>query len=316
MMKPVVSFLTPVKNVAGFLPEAVASLQSFAFHDWEIVIVDDHSEDETLARSLRLAEEDSRIRVVVNPWRGIVSGLNAAYAASSGGTIKFLDGDDVMSPRFVDRLPDILAEEASYHDALVVDEKLNLINVLRMTNRFQSQPYISLIRGGVVSPPRWSWTFSRRIADILFPLPALPSLHEDFWIALVIKKTAARIVHFDDPLYLYRQRPGQTFGGLYNFSPKIVQTRAEAMGRVLEAVTERTPFFGEGVPGFAEALASMKKYYALMARPKTATLEILGLRLPWGQRLKLWVVLKSPRAAALLSRFKSGRASRWLARLK
>jgi len=315
-MKPLVSFLTPVKNVGAFLDEAVASVRALNFTAWEIVIADDHSEDDTYTRAVRLSAGDPRIQVVVNPGRGIVSGLNAAYAACSGGHIKFLDGDDVIGPRFADRLNDLLAEEASYHDAVVVDEKLGPINVLRLTDRFQIQPYRSLFRGGVVSPPRWAWTFSRRIAEGIFPLPPLPSLHEDYWIALIIKKTAARIVHVDEPLYLYRQRPGQIFGGLYNFSPKIVRTRAEAMSRVLETVEERAAFFGDGVPGFEEALNSMKSYYRLMARPGASTRAILGLRLPRGQRLKLWVVLKRPRTAAFLSRLKSGRASRWLARLK
>ena len=315
-MTPAVSFLTPVKNVGAYLDEAVGSLQSLVFRDWEIVIADDHSDDDTLARAARLAATDPRIRVVSSPGQGIVAGLNAAYAVSSGGHLKFLDGDDVVISRLAERLPELLAEEASYHDAVVVDEKLAPINVLRMTNRFQAQPYVSLFRGGVVSPPRWAWLFSRRIADVLFPMPVLPSIHEDFWIALVIKKTAPRIVHFDDPLYLYRQRAGQIYGGLYNFAPEIVRTRAEAMGLILDAVESRSAFFGEGVSGFAEALASMKGYYRLMARPDASMKEIFGLKLPWCQRWKLWFVLKSPRMAALLSRFKSGRASRWLSRLK
>jgi glycosyltransferase involved in cell wall biosynthesis len=299
-MKPLVSFLTPVKNVGAFLDEAVASVRALNFPEWEIVIVDDHSEDDTYARAVRMAAGDPRIKVVVNPGRGIVAGLNFAYAACTGGHVKFLDGDDVIGPRFAGRLNDLLAEEASYHDAVVVDEKLAPISVLRLTDRFQIQPYVSLFRGGVVSPPRWAWTFSRRIAEGIFPLPSLPSLHEDYWIALIIKKTAARIIHFDEPLYLYRQR----------------RIRAEAMNRVLEAVGDRAAFFGAGVPGFEEALTSMKSYYQLMARPEASTRDIFGLRLPRGQRLKLWVVLKRPRTAAFLSRFKSGRASRWLARLK
>ena len=88
------------------------------------------------------------------------------------------------------------------------------------------------------------------------------------------------------------------------------------MNRVLEAVEDRADYFGNGVPDFEVALASMKSYYRMMARPGASTRDILGLRLPWGQRIKLWVVMKAPRTAAFLSRFKSGRASRWLVRLK
>jgi len=315
-MKPRISFLTPVKNVESWLGEAVGSVRALPFSDWEIVIADDHSEDGTRALAHRLAGEDSRIKVVDNPGRGTVAGLSAAYAASTGGHVKFLDGDDEISPRFGARLPEILAEEASFHDAEIVDEKLSPQSLLRLTDRFAVMPYASVFRGGIVSPPRWAWTFSRRIADVLFPMPDLPSIHEDFWVALVIKKTAGRIVHFEDPLYLYRQRAGQIFGGLFNFSPDIVRRRAESMILVLEAVDQRSAFFGEGVPGFGEHLASMKKYYKLMARPGASTKDILGLRLPRGQTLKLWVVLKMPRVATFVSRYKSRRTSRLLARMK
>jgi len=315
-MKPLLSFLIPVKNVEPWLAEAVGSVRALPFSGWEIVIADDHSEDGTRALARRLAAGDSRIIVIDNPGRGTVAGLSAAYAASSGSHVKFLDGDDAIDPRFGARLPEILAEEASYHDAEVVDEALAPLGPLRLTDRFAVQPYADVFRGGVVSPPRWAWTFSRRIADVLFPLPDLPSIHEDFWVALVLKKTAGRVVHFAEPLYLYRQRSGQIFGGLFNFSGDVVRRRAAAMTLVLEAVEKRAAFFGDGVPGFESRLASMKSYYALMSRPGVTTKDILGLRLPRGQALKLWVVLKAPRTAAFVSRFKSRRASRLLARMK
>jgi len=315
-MKPRISFLTPAKNVEPWLGDTVGSLRALPFSDWEIVIADDHSEDRTRALALRLAGEDPRIKVIDNPGRGIVAGLSAAYAASAGGQVKFLDGDDVISPRLGARLPDLLAAEASTHDAEIVDENLVPISPLRLTGRFAAMPYAEVFHGGIVSPPRWAWTFSRRIGDILFPLPELPSIHEDFWVALVIKKTAARIVHFDDPLYLYRQRSGQIFGGLFNFSSEAVRQRATAMGLILKAVEEHAEFFGRDVPDFGERLALMQKYYELMARPRVSTNDILGLRLPPGQAMKLWIVLKMPRTAATLSRFKSKRASWWLSRLK
>ena len=139
-MTPLVSFLIPAKNVGPLLDEAAASVRALNFPDWEIVIADDHSEDDTYARAVRLSAGYLRIKAVVNPGQGIVSGLNAAYSACTGGHIKFLDGDDCLVPRFGERRNDWLAEEASYHDAVVVDEQLAPLTVLRLTDRFQTQP--------------------------------------------------------------------------------------------------------------------------------------------------------------------------------
>jgi len=64
---PLLSFVMPVKDGASYIEEAVRSLQSQALRDWELVVVDDHSADDSAGRAARLAASDGRIRVVANP---------------------------------------------------------------------------------------------------------------------------------------------------------------------------------------------------------------------------------------------------------
>ena len=58
---PKVSIITPAYNAAPFLEQTVKSVQAQTFNDWEMIIVDDCSKDDTYALAKRLSEADNRI---------------------------------------------------------------------------------------------------------------------------------------------------------------------------------------------------------------------------------------------------------------
>ncbi len=63
---PLVSIVIPCYNLGRYLPDAIRSLQAQTFQDWEAIIVNDASPDDTQEIALALATEDSRIRVINN----------------------------------------------------------------------------------------------------------------------------------------------------------------------------------------------------------------------------------------------------------
>lgn len=98
MTKPVVSVAMPVFNGAGTVREAVESIQSQTLRDWELVVVDDGSTDETPNILGELARMDPRIRVVRRPHRGIVEAANAAIREAHCDLVARMDADDVCLP--------------------------------------------------------------------------------------------------------------------------------------------------------------------------------------------------------------------------
>jgi len=100
---PVVSVITPAYNAACFLPEAVRSVLNQTFPDFELVIVDDGSTDDTLAVAHRLAAGDRRVRVVSTPNAGPAAARNIALRAARGAFIALLDSDDVLRPEYLER---------------------------------------------------------------------------------------------------------------------------------------------------------------------------------------------------------------------
>jgi glycosyltransferase involved in cell wall biosynthesis len=90
-----VSVLMPVFNAARFLDAAIDSIRRQSVDDWELVVVNDGSTDDTLAIIRRHAGHDGRIVVVDKANGGIADALNAGLAVCRAPLIARMDGDDV-----------------------------------------------------------------------------------------------------------------------------------------------------------------------------------------------------------------------------
>jgi len=92
---PLVSVVMPVRNAASTIDAAVRSICDQTFGDWELVSVDDGSDDGTLERLSDLARLDPRIRTLTQPRAGIVPALTRGLDAARGELIARMDADDI-----------------------------------------------------------------------------------------------------------------------------------------------------------------------------------------------------------------------------
>lgn len=93
--QPSISVCMPSYNAAPYIGECIASVLAQSFTDFELVIADDGSTDDTVAAIRRFA--DSRIRLVERE-HGYVASLNAAVRLARGKYVARMDADDVMKP--------------------------------------------------------------------------------------------------------------------------------------------------------------------------------------------------------------------------
>lgn len=95
---PLISVLMPVKNGEKFIAEAIDSIRSQSMDDWELIVIDDCSED----NSVQIAESfgDSRIRLVsASRPLGIAGALNRGIQLANGQFLARLDSDDLSHPK-------------------------------------------------------------------------------------------------------------------------------------------------------------------------------------------------------------------------
>ncbi len=107
---PKVSVLMPCYNAAATLDEALDSLVSQSLQDYELVVVDDGSQDSSLAILKKWSRKEPRLRVFKQPHRGIVSALSLGLHACQGDFVARMDADDRA-------LPERLAQQAAYLEA-------------------------------------------------------------------------------------------------------------------------------------------------------------------------------------------------------
>ncbi|KRR24985.1 glycosyl transferase [Bradyrhizobium lablabi] len=101
---PLVSIITPSWNVAALIGETIASVQAQTMTDWELLIADDCSTDQTAAVVESHAASDPRIRLIRQPRNGGPAlARQAAIDQAQGRFVAFLDSDDLWLPAKLER---------------------------------------------------------------------------------------------------------------------------------------------------------------------------------------------------------------------
>lgn len=91
-----ISVIIPVYNAADYLPRSVGSVVMQEFDEYEVILVNDGSTDDSAAVCEQLASQDMRIRVINKENGGVSSARNAGISAARGEYIMFLDADDAI----------------------------------------------------------------------------------------------------------------------------------------------------------------------------------------------------------------------------
>lgn len=105
---PRTSIVIPARNAAGTIGTTLDSLIAQGDADWEAIIVDDGSTDETAAICERYALRDPRFMVIGGEGRGVSAARNLALARARGQQLLFLDSDDWIDHRFLTRMGEAL----------------------------------------------------------------------------------------------------------------------------------------------------------------------------------------------------------------
>jgi glycosyltransferase involved in cell wall biosynthesis len=105
-----ISILMPFRNAALYLPAALDSVLSQREEDFELIAVDDFSEDNSLEILRQYANKDKRIQLHSNEERGVIGALEKAYKNVSGQLITRFDADDLMPEHKCEELKALLLQ--------------------------------------------------------------------------------------------------------------------------------------------------------------------------------------------------------------
>lgn len=91
---PFFSFIIPVYNVENYLEECIESILNQSFNDYEIILIDDDSTDNSLKICNYFKKKDNRVKVISKKNEGLAETRNRGLDISRGDYIIFLDSDD------------------------------------------------------------------------------------------------------------------------------------------------------------------------------------------------------------------------------
>lgn len=122
-----VSIIMPSYKCGQFISESIRSIQAQTYQNWELIVVDDCSEDNTIDTVLAFKKSDDRISLYQNPVNsGAAVSRNTALRNAKGRWVAFLDSDDLWEPTKLEKQIKFMEDNGyafSYHEYVEIDEK-------------------------------------------------------------------------------------------------------------------------------------------------------------------------------------------------
>lgn len=125
-MKDMVSIIMPTYKCGRFIKKSIESVLAQTYQNWELIVVDDCSEDGTIGIVLDFKKQDDRISIYQNNSNsGAAVSRNTALRNARGRWIAFLDSDDLWEPTKLEKQIKFMEENGyafSYHEYIEIDE--------------------------------------------------------------------------------------------------------------------------------------------------------------------------------------------------
>lgn len=212
-----ISVIVPVYNTGRFLNKCLDSLLAQTFTDFEIIIINDGSTDNSPSICDSYAKEHANIKVVHKANEGLVEARKTGCLHSIGEYLAFVDSDDWVAPDFLERL---------YDNICVSNADISICGFMVAVGS-QYTPYQNKVRPGVYKmdeelwtqifpassnfefglyPVYWNKLFKRSVIyESMMKVPKQVNMGEDVAGVFPAIYVANQISIIDDPLYFYRQ---------------------------------------------------------------------------------------------------------------
>lgn len=198
-----VSIVMPAYNAAKTIRASIESIQAQTFQDWELIVIDDGSKDDTASLVAEVALEDHRIRFLQNEKNsGASYTRNRAIELATGEWIAFLDSDDLWKP---EKLEKQLALAQAQPEMVVCYTASSFMDD-------EGKPY------GYVMPAIERLTYKQLLRKNLMSCSSVmirasvmkgikmpnDKMHEDYFVWLTVVRECGVAYGINEPLLVYR----------------------------------------------------------------------------------------------------------------
>ena len=206
-MHPTISIVITVYNRSHYLRNAIESVLNQTHHDFELVIWDDASTDNSLEIAQEYAQKDKRIRVIATKQnRGCSGAIKAAIEATTGDYIGWVDSDDMLAPTAIEETSLILNNHPQVGLVYTNHEIMDSQGKLRGNGPRCRIPYSK--EGLLVDLMTFHFRLIRRsVYDAVGGVDDSFDYGEDYDLCLKLSEVT-EVYHIAKSLYYYRRHSG------------------------------------------------------------------------------------------------------------
>ena len=202
-MTPLISVVMPAYNSEKYITDAIESVVQQTYTNWELIVIDDGSSDDTVRRIEKQAAKDLRIRFYKNEKNiGVSETRNRAISLANGEWVAFLDSDDIWDKH---KLSSQLAVVAERKNVSLIYTGYSFINSYGEKNVYNFCVPLTITLNKLLYQNIISTSGVMIKRDLLIELPmGNDGLHEDYieWIKLLQK--GYRAYGINEPLHCVR----------------------------------------------------------------------------------------------------------------
>lgn len=229
---PKISIIVPVYGVEQYIAKCLTSIQNQTFTDFECIVVDDGSPDNSIAIAKQLVGNDPRFIFLEKENGGQASARNMGLDYAKGDYIAFLDSDDYIAPNYLSELYNCLLKNSADIACCginYIDMKGNCTKIFSpdITKFYQKNDY--LLTRWFVSNFMWDKLFKREVFKG-FRFDTSLRTNEDVHLLFRVL-FGKQIASTNKVLYFYLQRPGSTSKDI---PPSYLQDRIAIKNKQIE----------------------------------------------------------------------------------
>ena len=244
MTTPLVSIIIPIYNRATLIGETLSSILAQTYTNWECILVDDGSTDETMGVVRNFAKADTRIQLHQRPEtliKGADACRNYGFLQSSGVYVNWFDSDDIMLPEHLEKKVDALSSNANLDGSFCFNQYFSMVEgkqELGVINRFQKENLLEdlILRKQFVQTGCGLWKRSYIAAqfanEAIFDELLTQSQDYDFYARVFLKEPEFIIV--DEPLFLFRRGNESISTAYLSLNAQHLSSFIRARGKILQ----------------------------------------------------------------------------------
>lgn len=199
-----ITIITPAYNAEKYISETIQSVLNQTYQDWEMIIVDDCSTDNTSVIVQKYVEKDSRIRLIRAPINGgVAKARNIGLEHAKGEYIAFVDSDDLWIPEKLDKQisfmkkKDCVISYTNFRKFNTLDGSLG--KIIKCPNKMEPSDILKNTAIGCLT------VMVNKLKSGEFYMPPLDHTEDNCTWYNILKKTDETAYNLGEVLSLYRE---------------------------------------------------------------------------------------------------------------